>query len=168
MTTPNTPNPVDGGNINNTAGSNNQWQAAINDMADYDTAGVGGAGANWHSSGASSAHEWAHWNQDYLADCIPTGNWTGTNTDVDALTVAKTAAADAAAARTALEPRVTSRFRTFVRAVTARWNAIPDDPGAGGRGYAAGMRVLNGLIANVRAYATSKGWTGGGGAAPAP
>lgn len=34
MTTPNTANPVDGGNINNTTGSRNHWQFAIDDMAD--------------------------------------------------------------------------------------------------------------------------------------
>ena len=77
MTIPNTPNPVVGGNINNTAGSDNHWQAAINDMADYDTAG-GGAGPNWHSTAASTAHEWAHWNKDYVGDAVTSaagGNW---------------------------------------------------------------------------------------------
>ena len=69
MTVPNTPNPVDGGNINNTAGSTNHWQAAIDDMADYNTVG-GGRGPNWHSTAASSAHEWAHWNTDYVTDSV--------------------------------------------------------------------------------------------------
>jgi hypothetical protein len=164
MTVPNTANAVDGGNINNTAGSSNHWQAAIADMADYDTAG-GGAGPNWHSTAASQAHEWAHWNEDYLGDAIPGANWTRTNRDIDAMTVPKAAHADAAAARTALEPRVTPRFRTFVGAATGRWNTIiaRDQPGGGGRGYAAGVRVLNGLIASIRTYAVIKGW-----AAPPP
>jgi hypothetical protein len=167
MTVPNTANPVDGGNINNTAGSANRWQAAIDDMADYDNVTGGGAGPNWHSTAASTAHEWAHWNQDYLADTIPTANWTGANQDIDALTVPKSANADTAAARTALEPLVSARFRTFVRAATARWNVLIgtlDKPGKGGRGYAAGMAVLNGLISSVRAYAAAKGWN----APPAP
>jgi hypothetical protein len=162
MTVPNTPNPVDAGNINNTAGSANRWQAAIDDMADYDNTG-GGRGPNWHSTGASSAHEWAHWNEDYLGDTIPTANWTATNTDVDALTVPKAANPDQAAARTALRTAVDARFRTFVVAATRRWNAIingKDKPGAGGRGYRAGMAVLNGHITAVRAHATAKGWTG--------
>lgn len=166
MTVPNTPNPVDGGNINNTAGSSNRWQAAINDMADYDTSGSGGAGPNWHSTAASSAHEWAHWNQDYLGATIPTANWAGANTDIDALTVPKAANPDQTAARAALRPAVDARFRTFVQAATQRWNAIingTDRPGAGGRGYAAGMAVLNQHISAVRAYATSKGWIGGRG-----
>lgn len=172
MTVPNTANPVDGGNINNTTGSSNHWRAVIDDMADYDTAGSGGAGANWHSTAASTAHEWAHWNQDYLADAIPTGDWVRTNSDIDAITVPKAGNADAAAARTALRPLVDARFNTFLTAVTRRWNVLigtNDNPGAGGRGYAAGMGVLNGLIARVRAYASSKGWTGastGSGAAP--
>ena len=130
-------------------------------MADYDNSTGGGAGQYWHSTAASSSHEWTHWNTDYLGDAIRVGNGTQTNTDIDAMTVAKSAQADAAAARTALEPRVTARFNTFVRAVTNRWNAIihgTDRPGLGGRGYAAGMGMLNGLIDQVRAFAASKNW----------
>jgi hypothetical protein len=166
MTVPNTPNPVDGGNINNTAGSANHWQAAIDDMADYDTAG-GGAGPNWHSTAASRAHEMAHWNDDYLGACIPAGNWVQTNQDIDAMTVPRASHADAAAARTALQAQVDARFNRFVTAVTRHWNNVitPSDvPGGGGRGYAAGSRVLAGLITNVRSYATGKGW----GRRPAP
>lgn len=162
MTVPNTPNPVDGGNINNTPGSPNHWSAVIADIADYDSTTTGGAGANWHSTAASTAHEWAHWNQDYLADAIVAGNWAQTNTDVDALTVPKAANADATAARSALEPQVTGRFNTFVRAVTQKWNpliSVKDKPGKGGRGYAAGMAVLDTHINAVRAYANSKNWT---------
>jgi hypothetical protein len=161
MTVPNTANAVDGGNINNTTGSPNHWQAAIDDMADYDTAG-GGAGPNWHSTAASSAHEWAHWNEDFLGDAIPAGNWTQTNADIDRLTVPKSAHADAAAARTALTPRVNARFNQFITALAHQWNNViapRDTPGGGGRGYAAGARVLAGLIGNVRGYATGKGWT---------
>jgi hypothetical protein len=168
MTVPNTANPVEGGNINNTPGSPNQWEAVIDDMADYDNSTGGGAGQYWHSTAASSAHEWTHWNQDYLNDAIRAGNWAGTNTDIDAMTVAKSAQADVGAARTALEPLVTARFNTFVRAVTNRWNAIihgTDRPGRGGRGYAAGMGVLNGLIESVRSFAGSKNWQSRGSSA---
>jgi hypothetical protein len=167
MTVPNTPNPVEGGNINKTNGSPNQWQDVINDMSDYDNSSGGGAGPNWHSTGASSAHEWAHWIEDYLHDALPAGNWAGANADIDAMTVAKSAQADAAAARTALQPRVAARFQAFWHAVVTRWNTLikgTDKPGAGGRGYAAGKAVLNGLIDSVRSFAASKGWqpkTGG-------
>jgi hypothetical protein len=174
MVVPNTPNPVDGGNINNTAGSSNHWQTAIDDMADYHSAG-GGAGPNWHSTAASSAHEWTHWNTDYVADSVGSaagGNWPQTNTDLDALRQPKAASPTAAAARTALQPRVNARLATWRSRTISRWNAIPDSPGvAGSTGYAAGMAVLNTHIAAVRAYATSKGWTGGapgGGGAPRP
>jgi hypothetical protein len=170
MTTPNTANPVDGGNINNTAGSANHWQTAINDMADYDTAG-GGAGPNWHSTAASRAHEMAHWNGYYLGACIPAANWVQTNQDIDRLTVPHAAHADAAAARAALQPRVDARFQQFVNAVTHHWNAVitpTDVPGGGGRGYAAGTVVLSGLISRVRTYATGKGWDHPAPATPAP
>lgn len=165
MVVPNTPNPVDGGNINNTAGSANRWQAAIDDMADYDTAG-GGAGPNWHSTGASRAHEWAHWNGDYVGDAVTSasgGNWPKANTNLDALREPKASSATAADARTALQPRVNARLATWRTATIGRWNTListTDSPGSGGRGYAAGLAVLNGHIAAVRAYATGKGWTG--------
>ena len=168
MTVPNTANPVDGGNINNTAGSPNHWQAVIDDMADYDTAG-GGAGPNWHSTAASRAHEWAHWNEDYIGDAVTGasgGNWSQANQDLDALVEPKASSATQAAARTALQPRVDARLATWRNATIARWNAVigsTDQPGSGGKGYAAGAAVLSGLIAAVRAYATGKGWTGGGG-----
>jgi hypothetical protein len=165
MVVPNTPNPVDGGNINNTAESTNHWQAAIDDMADYNSPG-GGAGPNWHSTAASSAHEWAHWNTDYVSDSVSSasgGNWLQANNDIDALTAPKAGNPDQAAARIALQPRVNARLATWRSRTIQRWNAIPDSPGvAGSTGYAAGMAVLNNHIAMIRTYAQSKGWTGGG------
>ena len=162
---PNTPNPVDGGNINNESGSPNHWQAVIDDLADYNSPG-GGAGPNWHSTAASSAHEFAHWNTDYVQDSVASaagGNWAQANQDIDALTVPKAANPDEAAARAALLPAVNSRVDTWRSATIARWNAIPDSPGvAGSTGYMAGMAVLNTHIAAIRAYAQSKGWIGGG------
>jgi len=162
---PNTPNPVDGGNINNTAGSANRWQAVIDDLADYDTAG-GGAGVNWHSTAASTAHETAHWTGDYVGDAVTSaagGNWSQANTDLDALQEPKATSATAAAARTAVQPRVNARLATWRSATISRWNTLidtTDSPGSGGRGYAAGTRVLTGHITAVRAYAQAKGWTG--------
>jgi hypothetical protein len=173
LTVPNTPNPVAGGNIDNTAGGTNHWQTAINDMADYHSAG-GGAGPNWHSTAASSAHEWAHWNTDYVVDSVGSaagGNWPQANADIDGLRQPKAASPTAAAARAALRPRVDARLGTWRTRTVTRWNAIPDSPGvAGSTGYDAGMAVLNGHIAAVRAFATAQGWTGAGapgGAAPA-
>lgn len=163
MTVPNTPNPVVGGNINNTAGSDNHWQTAINDMADYDTAG-GGAGPHWHSTAASTAHEWAHWNKDYVGDAVTTaagGNWAAVNARIDALTVPKAGNADAAAARVALTPLVDAEIARWRAATIARWNALiggTDSPGGGGRGYAAGAAVLATHIAAVRAFKTAQGW----------
>lgn len=160
-TTPNTVNPVDGGNITRA-----NFQGAIDDMADYNLAG-GGAGPNWHSTAASSAHEWAHWNTDYVIDSVGSaagGNWSQANTDIDALTQSKATSATAADAKTALQPRVDSRIATWRSATIARWNAIPDTAGvAGSTGYEAGARVLSGLISSVRTYSITKGW-----AAPPP
>ena len=167
--TPNTANPVDGGNITRA-----NFQGAIDDMADYNLAG-GGAGPNWHSTAASSAHEWAHWNTDYVSDSVNSaagGNWPTANTELDALTQPKATSATAADAKTALQPRVDARVGTWRAATIARWNAIPDTPGvAGSTGYEAGARVLAGLISSVRTYAITKGWAApppAPGPAPAP
>lgn len=156
--TPNTANPVDGGNI--TAAN---FQSVIDDMADYNTAS-GGAGPDWHSTDASSAHEWAHWNTDWIADSVNSkkgGNWSKVNGQLDAIKEPKSRSADAAAAKTALQGRVDTRLATFNSAATTRWNAIPDSPGvAGSTGYVAGAGMLATLISSVRTYATTKGWTG--------
>lgn len=163
MVVPNTVNPVDGGNINNTAGSSNRWSAAIADMQNYDTVG-GGAGPHWHATTASSAHEWAHWNQDYIADAVNSargGNWPAINRAIDNLRQSKWGTFTTAAARAALQPRVNALMSTWRSRTISRWNTLintTDSPGRGGRGYAAGARVLSGLIARVRAYKTSKGW----------
>jgi hypothetical protein len=166
MVVPNTPNPIDGGNLNNTPGSSNHWQAAIDDMSNYNSPG-GGAGPDWHSMAASSAHEWTHWNTDYVVDSVGSaagGNWPQANADIDALRVGKAASPDVATARAALQPMVNARIGTWRGRTISRWNAIPDTPGvAGSRGYEAGMAVLQAHINAVRAYARSKGWTG-----PAP
>jgi hypothetical protein len=155
---PNTVNPVDGGNITQA-----NFQPAIDDMTNYHTVG-GGAGPNWHSTSASSAHEWAHWDTDWIADSTLSaagGNWPQANTALDALREPKATSPMNAAAQTALTPRVDARFATFRTAVANRWNAIPDSPGvAGSTGYDAGAVVLAGLIGSVRTYATAKGWLG--------
>jgi hypothetical protein len=168
MTVPNTPNPVDGGNIGNTAGPN-YWQTVIDDLSNYDTSG-GGAGPNWHDTAASNAHEWAHWNQDYVGDSVTSsagGNWSAVNARIDALTVPKAGNADATAARAALTPLVNAEMATWRSATIRRWNALgaSDVPGGGGRGYAAGAAVLARHIAAIKAYKTSKGWAA---TAPAP
>lgn len=156
--TPNTANPVDGGNITRA-----NFQSAIDDMADYNTAG-GGRGPDWHSTGASSAHEWAHWNTDWIIDAVNSakgGNWSKANREIDAITQPKASSATAADAKTAMQARVDARLLTFNNAAIRRWNAIPDTAGvAGSTGYIAGARVLATLIGSVRTYATTKGWTG--------
>jgi hypothetical protein len=165
MVVPNTPNPVDGGNINNTAGSDNQWEAVIADLADYNDTN-GGAGLNWHSNAASTAHEWTHWNVDYIEDSVlgwAGGNWDGVNEKIDKLTEPKSSSADAGAAKTALQPKVDAEVSTWRSKTIKRWNIIPDTPGVvGSTGYEAGMKVLNGHIDAIRAYAISKGWAGAG------
>ncbi|MBN1929199.1 MAG: hypothetical protein JW764_06630 [Chlorobiaceae bacterium] len=161
MTVPNTPNPVDGGNINNTAGSDNRWKAAVDDMKDYNKAG-GGAGPNWHSVSASIAHENAHWSTDWLKDSIldsAAGDWKKANKEINQLTEPKADSPTQAEAKTKLTPKVDAKRISFGNKAITKYNSIPDTPGdAKGAGYKAGERVLSGLIASVTAYKTTKGW----------
>ncbi len=164
MVVPNTPNPVDGGNVEDKAGSTNHWQTVIDDLSDYDTAG-GGAGPNWHGTAASLLHETTHWTADYVADSVNTaagGDWPKTNKELDALQQPKAVSAVALTARTALKPKVEARLQTWRAATVARWNTLittKDKPGSGGRGYAAGKTILDQYVTSIRAYAQKKGWT---------
>ncbi|CAN5331827.1 hypothetical protein BH23BAC1_BH23BAC1_17810 [soil metagenome] len=164
ITVPNTSNPEDGGNIEDKSGSKNHWQFAIDDMADYDSATGGGAGKYWHSTNASEAHEWAHWNKDYKSDSVMSksgGNWPKVNSDLNTLRESKSSSPNAVDARKKLEPRVEILMSTWRGDTVKRWNKIigtSDKPGNGGNGYAAGMQVLNGLIRKIRDYAKKKGW----------
>lgn len=157
MTTPNTPNPVDGGNIENKAGSNNHWTFAIAQMRKYNTAG-GGRSRHWHSTAASNAHEYEHWNTDWIKNVLG-GLWPQANKDIDAITIPKKDAADEAAARPLLKQKVDARISTANSKSTTDWNAVPDEPGlAGANGYMAGQKVLDGLITAVEDYAKTKKW----------
>jgi hypothetical protein len=157
MVTPNTANPVDGGNIENKAGSNNHWKFAIDEMTAYNTSG-GGRSRFWHSTAASDAHENEHWVTDWMKNVLG-GLWPQANKDIDKITIPKADAADATKAKPLLKAKVDARIATANAKSTTDWNAVPDEPGlAGANGYKAGQRVLDGLISAVRAYASSKKW----------
>jgi hypothetical protein len=156
MVTPNTANPVDGGNITDAVGNNN-WKFAIKEMEEYNQAS-GGRSSFWHSYEASKAHEWAHWNTDYMKLCVGRF-WPQANKDLDAISIPKADAADATAAKAKLQAKVDARLDKLRSDMIDAWNAIPDSPGnAEGAGYKAGQAILDGLIAKVRDYATKKGW----------
>jgi hypothetical protein len=158
LTTPNTANPVDGGNIENKPGSNNHWKFAVDEMRAYHTVG-GGRSAHWHSTAASNAHEYAHWNSDWLKKVLP-GLWPDANKDIDAMTIPKADAANAGAARSKLKPKVDARINTANAKSTTDWNAVVavDKPGVNASGYPAGQKVLDRLIGAVESYAKRKKW----------
>lgn len=89
MVTPNTANPVDGGNITDAAGNNN-WKFAVKEMEEYNQAS-GGRSSYWHSYEASKAHECAHWNTDWMVTCIG-ALWPAANAELDAITIPKASA----------------------------------------------------------------------------
>ena len=157
MTTPNTANPVDSGNIEDSPGSNNHWKFAISEMKGYHKPS-GGRSQHWHSTAASDAHEFAHWNTDWLKKVLG-GLWPKANRDIDKITIPKASAVDAAAAQPLLKTKVDARIATANAKSTRDWNAVPDSPGmSGANGYKAGQRVLDGLITSVRDYARRKKW----------
>jgi hypothetical protein len=84
--------------------------------------------------------------------------WPAAETDLENLNVSVTTANTKAAAITALTAQVNTRFTAFCTSAVNAWNAIPDTPGGGGGGYAAGVTVLNGLIASVTAFKVAQGW----------
>ncbi len=163
MVTKNTPNPVDGGNINNTENSNNHWKVARENLDTYNKSG-GGAGPHWHDTAASKAHEWAHGNTDYIKDSVSSsagGNWPDVNKELDKLSITKGGGlVSAEVAKAALQKKVDALLKTWRSKTISRWNAIPDSPGAaGGAGYVAGQKVLDKHITKIDAYAKEKGWS---------
>ena len=130
MVTPNTANPVDGGNIEKKAGSNNHWEFATKEMREYH-APSGGKSSYWHSTAASDAHEYAHWNTDWMKTSVG-GNWPQANKDIDAITIPKADAADATAAKPKLQPKVEARLKTFSDKAIKDWIAVPDTAGVAG------------------------------------
>jgi len=173
-TAPNTPNPVDGGNIENNEGSAADWRKVLSSLKRYHTKG-GGRG-QWHDTAASTAHEWAHWNTDWMKNCLG-ATWPKYRKKMERLRVSKATYHTAVAAKTALEPLVSAKLSAMDAAATKRWNKIPDKPGdLFANGYLAGQKVLDKHIKKVDAYATKKRWNllgkvieavtpGGGGAA---
>lgn len=155
MVTPNTANPVNGGNLNDIPGHNNYWGFAVDAMKSYTTTG---ASHHWHSYTASYAHEAAHWTKDWMGTCIA-ALWPAANVDVNAMSIPKASAPDAVAARPLLAAMISTRFATLQAALDAMWAALPDSPGpSAGVGYAAGQAELDKLIHAIEAYAKSKGW----------
>lgn len=102
----------------------------------------GGAGPYWHCTEASRTHEWAHWNEDWVADAVNSskgGNWPAVNAKIERLWVSKVLGRfTKEAGRKALEPLVNKQIDELDDEVTDRWNEFDptDKPGAGGRGYA--------------------------------
>ena len=159
MTTPNTANPVVGGNINNTVGSWNRWSYASGDLANYSS---GGAGPHWHRTAASSAHEHYHANVDWMNSCVATaGDWAGTEIDIEAMTVPWATYLTEAQARAALLTQVNARFLTHGIAAAIHWNSViipADRPGGGGGAYAAGAAVLANDISSIESFRVGQGW----------
>lgn len=157
LTTPNTANPVVGGNIDNTKGGKNHWKFAIKEMKEYHTP-KGGRSNHWHSTVASTAHEQAHWDTDWLKNVLGPA-WPAARKSIARVTIAKADAADAVAAKAKLDDGVKAKIKKFNTKTTKAWNAVPDEPGAWfANGYKAGQKVLDGLIGQVESFAKSQKW----------
>lgn len=169
-TGPNTPNPVSGGNI-----TEDNWSDVRASLTEYHTR-KGGRGP-WHDTAASTAHEWAHWDTDWMKNCLGT-TWPTYRRKMERLKVPKSTAATANDARAALQPLVEAKLTALDRAATKKWNKVPDSPGDFfANGYLAGQAVLDKHVKKLDSYVTKEGWnllgkikkalTPGGGAAAA-
>jgi hypothetical protein len=157
MTAPNTPNPVDGGNIENNEGSDADWRAVLDSLTGYHTKN-GGRG-DWHDTAASTAHEWAHWNTDWMKNCLGT-TWPVYRRKMERLRVSKSKATDVGQARAILAPKVEAKLNALDSKATKKWNAVPDEPGDWfANGYKAGQQVLDGHVKRVEKYADKKAWS---------
>jgi hypothetical protein len=155
-TAPNTPNPVDGGNIENNEGSAADWRAVLRSLKGYHVKG-GGRGP-WHDTRASTDHEWAHWNTDWMKNCLGS-SWPKYRRKMEKLRVSKATYATSGAARTALAPLVSAKLSALDSSASKKWNKIPDTPGDFfANGYLAGEKILDKHIKKVESYATKKGW----------
>jgi hypothetical protein len=164
MIIPNTPNPVDGGNINNIPESPNYWRTVINELYSYNTK-LPPKPANWHATEATVAHEWAHWNIDLIEDSVMSnrgGNWPEKNLSLDALREPKSSSPTPGDAINALNSMIVGIIENyFIGQVNGRFLNIPDEQGeAGSTGFEAGQRVLYPFIDDIQNYASSKGWIG--------
>jgi hypothetical protein len=137
------PNPTDGGNI-----TQSNWEDVIRVLAGYQARQAAGA---WHDPRASEVHELdhVHW---YQGEIVRT--WTSIETTITTHTLRSTGSMSQSAAETAMNTYLTSQKRAWFDA----YGLAPEGPA-----YAAGQAVLDGIIARIRTYATSKGWAGGGG-----
>lgn len=155
-TAPNTPNPVDGGNIENDENSPADWRAVLRSLEGYHTKN-GGRG-NWHDTAASVAHEDAHWNTDWMKNVLGV-TWPKYRAKMERLTVSKSAYATADLAKAALKPKVEAKLTAFDAASTKRWIKVPDEPGDFfANGYLAGEKILKKHASKVRKYAFQKRW----------
>lgn len=100
---------------------------------------------------ASEVHELdhVHW---YQGEIVRT--WTSIETTITTHTLGSTGSMSQSAAETAMNTYLTSQKRAWFDA----YGLAPEGPA-----YAAGQAVLDGIIAQIRTYAASKGWAGGGG-----
>lgn len=152
-----TPNPAAGGNVGDCPPAAGQfcWCDIVADLADY-KGPMGGRGM-FHSIEASTVHEEYHRDVDFPNIFQPL--WTQAVADMYALTA--DCSLSEADAETALKAQADVIFCAMVAQYTmdvttfvAAHNSPPYDDGA----YCVGQAVLDGISADVTAYATAEGF----------
>jgi hypothetical protein len=162
MIVPNTPNPVDGGNINDEPDSPCYWKTVIDLLGMYNSPPSAKKKSDWYATDAIIAHEWAHWNIDFIEDAVISnkgGDWPKLNSKIEAQREPKSSSPSAEDARAPLQLKLEKYINNFRQDAEKRWNAIPDRPGdPGSTGFIAGQKVLDSYIERIFSYAASKGW----------
>ena len=139
---------VPGGNV-----TQSNWKSIIADLADYCSTGY--AGPVWHHTDATRAHEEYHWYQEWMKESI--GNhWPKTEKDLEIFFLPEDAVCKSIDAKIALQSSVTLRYNIFKSNAWTKWGALPDGPGD--PPYAAGQRVLNKIIRDIKKFAKKNGW----------
>jgi hypothetical protein len=132
------PNPVDGGNITQA-----NWQTVVTELQGYEARQASGS---WHHPDASRTHELNHvsW---FRGEILRT--WPAIETAIQAHVLGADPAMNQAQADAAMQTFLDQKRRDWFNA----YGVAPEPPA-----YRAGQGVLNGIITQIEAYATTKGW----------
>ena len=142
-----TPND-DSGDLSNVTQAN--WNSIVTDLDTHKT----GVAGNWSAYRRTILHERYHWATEWQGSVK--AELVKAEDDIEKLSVGFTAAPNAGAAKTVLEPQAKGIFAAAMAKARRVYNALGDS--AGDPPYVAGSAGAVSLIARIKAHATAKGW----------
>lgn len=132
------PNPTDGGNI-----TKDNYKDVIKELKGYEARQASGT---WHDPEATRVHELDHvaWFKGEIVRTWP---------DIEKAILAKSLGASASVKQADAEVQLKAYIDTQRRAWFDAYGVAPEP-----RAYAAGQKVLDGIVKKIEDYAKSKGW----------